>query len=327
MERDEAFKLLRSGPEGVQKWNDLMATGQEMPSLQDAFLIHADLRSIDLRGANLSGVSFCEADLSGANLAGALLAKADFRGADLRAVKLHHANLCNAVFGGTLISSDLSRTEGLDSIIHASRSIVDVQAILHFRETLPEVFLRGCGLADEEIAHFRERVRSLLPPSSCFIYHCSGEDAFATRLHHDFQQAGIRCWKWNHEAQICEELLTQESPAMSFHDKVVLIASERSLTCETVNREIGRIIREESRRAELIERGEAQGDLRILYPVRLDAFVFEQADGGKPLWEHPCRDAFMNRPIIDASGWNTQRGKYAQVQDQLTQALKSACHP
>ena len=321
------MKLLRGGEEGIQEWNRRIADGEEMPHLKEAFLLNADMQGVDLQGAYLIGASFCQANLQGAILAGTLLSEADFRGADLSDAEFRHANLNGAIFGGTLISCDLSEASGLDSTVHLSRSIVDVRSVLHFRGKLPESFLRGCGLADEEIAHFRKRVCGPILLPSCFICHCSNDEALASRLHRDFQAAGIRCWKWNHEAHICEELVSLANPEISIHDKIVLVVSEHSLMCESVNREIEQIVEEEDRRADLIAQGKAAGRSEILYPIRVDNFIFDQIDGGRPFWEHPLREAVTSRSIADAVGWDTTREKYDRVRDQLIHALKSACAP
>ncbi len=323
MDRDEALRLLRGGQEGVLEWNHRISHDEEAPNLHNAFLINADLRGVDLRGAYLVGVNLCEANLHHANLAGSLLSGADLRGADLRRAQLHNANLNKAIFGNTLVSCDLSKTGGLDTIVHASRSIVDIHSLFCFRGELPVAFLRGCGLGEEDIAHFRRRALGPDLTTSCFICHCSGEAILAGRLHRDFQAAGIRCWKWNHETEICEELLGGASPALGIDDKVVLVASRQSLTSEPVNREIGEITEEETRRAELASHGKAAGPSRILLTVRVDNFMFEQAEDGQPLWNHPHREAVTGQAVVDAVGWDTDPQKYVAARDRLIRALKS----
>ncbi|MBN2560811.1 MAG: toll/interleukin-1 receptor domain-containing protein [Phycisphaerae bacterium] len=323
MDRDEALKLLRGGPEGVAEWNRLLEGGEEIPDLEDAFLINSDLRAADLRGAFLVGVSFYHADLRGADLVSAQLSRADFRGADLRGTALRHANLSGAFFGGTLISCDLSKAGGLESVVHLSRSIVDVHCLLFFRGKLPEGFFRGCGLPQEEIDHFRDRIRRGIELHSCFICHSADDEAFASRLHSDFQSAGLRCWKWNHDARMCEELLNDPDLPVSVHDKIVLVLSRHSLMSESVNREIDRVIEDENRRDALRQKGMFEQPPEILYPVRVDNFVFEQAEDGRPLWDHPRRDAVVNRPIADGVGWEKNQAKYEQVRGGLIRALKA----
>ena len=321
MNRDEAMRLLRGGPEGIEEWNRRVAEGEDVADLKNAFLINADLREVDLRGTFLVGACFSHADLRRANLSGTQLSGADFRGADLRDCDFRFANLGNAVFGHTLVSCDFSQTGGLDSVVHLCRSVVDIHSVLCFRDELPVKFLRGCGLSEEEIAHFQERLKNPVRLTSCFISYCSPDEPFATRLHNDLQAAGVRCWKWNHEAQVCEELMSLVEPDPGNHDKIVLIASRHSLAYEPVNEEITRIIDEENRRSRTRALLTSPDEANILLPIRPDNFFFDHTDDGRPYWNHPYREAVINRTIIDAVGWDTKREKYLRARSRLIQAL------
>ena len=63
MDRDEALKLLRGGPEGIAEWNQRRTTGEMIPDLSGAIL-----NGTNLSEANLNGIT-----LTGANLNGAIL--------------------------------------------------------------------------------------------------------------------------------------------------------------------------------------------------------------------------------------------------------------
>ena len=102
-------------------------------------------------------------------------------------------------------------------------------------------------------------------------------------------------------------MLARAAPAAGAHDKIVLIASQHSLTYEPVNEEISRIIDEENRRARSTSMAKSPDQCNILHPIRLDSFVFDHTDDGRPLWNHPYRDAVINRTIVDAVGWDTRR--------------------
>ncbi len=88
MDRDEAIRLLRSGKDGIRKFNTI-----RMDEVVDGVTTLLDLRSVDLSGLNSAGLFLYLADLSDANLNGARLPEACLVGADLR-----QANLTNAVF-------------------------------------------------------------------------------------------------------------------------------------------------------------------------------------------------------------------------------------
>jgi hypothetical protein len=236
-----------------------------------------------------------------ANLAGCWLEGARFNAAD---------------FGLTVITSDLSAVSGLQSVNHYAPSHIALEAILSFKDELPEKFLRGCGLADEDIAYFRSRVGCAIRFYSCFISYSTADEEFATRLHNDFQGAGIRCWKWNHDARTGKSIWGEIDQAIRVHDKLVLIASEASLKSPAVNREIERALVQEDYRFKKKQAGKLEGDdVGVLFPVRLDDFVFED-------WEHERKADVTKKVIADARGWDTDDAIYRKVRDKLIADLK-----
>ena len=120
MDRVEALRFLRGGPEGVAKWNRRRLADEVIPSLagadlrkailrgadlrkadlRKAILRGADLREADLREADLDGVKLSEAILRVAKLSVAILRGADLRGADLRGADLVRAYLAGARLDG-----------------------------------------------------------------------------------------------------------------------------------------------------------------------------------------------------------------------------------
>jgi uncharacterized protein YjbI with pentapeptide repeats len=111
MEREEAIKLIRGGPEGVAEWNRRREAGEEIPDLSDAYLSWADLSDANLSGAklfkaDLSGAKLFKANLSGANLSGANFSQADLSQADLSDAYLVDADLS----GAKLIQANLVDT-------------------------------------------------------------------------------------------------------------------------------------------------------------------------------------------------------------------------
>ncbi|WP_094587458.1 pentapeptide repeat-containing protein [Synechococcus sp. BO 8801] len=100
--------LLLAGPARAGSDADLMRLlGQRncpRCKLQDADLVHTDLRDADLRGAKLQRANLGQARLDGANLKGADLRFTSLQGASLRGADLRGANL----EGTDLRQSDLS---------------------------------------------------------------------------------------------------------------------------------------------------------------------------------------------------------------------------
>jgi hypothetical protein len=112
MDREEALKLLRGGPEGIREWNLRRLANEKIPDLRHADLRGADLDRADLRvvslaEAELSGAEFSGADLRGAGLRNARLHRAEFHGADLSGARLFRAELREADFRG----ADLSQAD------------------------------------------------------------------------------------------------------------------------------------------------------------------------------------------------------------------------
>ncbi|MCK4303366.1 MAG: toll/interleukin-1 receptor domain-containing protein [Candidatus Eisenbacteria sp.] len=394
MDRDEALKLLRGGPDGVKEWNRWRTPYDEewepVPlSLERVDLAGAKLDKVSLAGMDLTGAVPSEANLSGANLAGAFLSHADLSGAivtqsDLRQVILSGANLyranlldsnlsglrgptnrparldrCNlcktvlhatnltladlhdsdlsgadlqyatlngadltranlrgAKFSRTIIGCKLDSAIALDDVDHRGPSQVSVDTILRFKGDLPATFLRGCGLQEEEIAYFRGRVGKPIRFYTCFISYSTDDEEFASRLHNDFQAAGIRCWKWNKDAKTGESMWGEIDQAIRDFDKLVLIASASSLKSPYVQDEIERAIQKERKRQKLKAAGQYTGNTNVLFPVRLDDYIFKG-------WEHERKVDVTKKVIADARGWSEDPEVYAQVRDKLIRDLKA----
>ena len=305
-------------------------------NLRHAGLSHANLSRADLSDANLNDANFSDADLSRADLRRADLTRANLRDANLRDANLSHANLVHsdlrgadlsfAIFSNTSLHSallyhvrldgcDLSSAKDLDQVEHIGPSFISVDTLLMFKDELPETFLRGCGLADEDIAHFRSRVGTTIRFYSCFISYSSSDEEFVTRLHNDFQAKGIRCWKWDHDARTGRSLWGEIDQAIRVYDKLVLVASESSLKSPAVNREIERAIRQEDERQKRKTDGEANLETDVLFPVRLDDYIFSG-------WDHERKVDVTRKVIADARGWDIDPAVYARVRDRLIRDLK-----
>lgn len=161
MDRDEALKLLRGGPEGVAEWNRRRNTGEEIPLLNKSDLSHANLCGVDFRdvylaesqlfkadfrdaslklaqfirsdlreanfgNANLRHANLGETDLRGASLSGATLSHACYYWADLRDADLGGADLTEGLFGGAILSRVNLAGANLTKAIFQETIIADV---------------------------------------------------------------------------------------------------------------------------------------------------------------------------------------------------------
>lgn len=98
MEKDEALKLLRGGPDSIKEWNELYEDGGEIPDLKNVDLSRVHLEGAWLREAHLEGAILTNAHLEGANLSKAHLEGAILIGAHLEEAQLSRAHLQGATF-------------------------------------------------------------------------------------------------------------------------------------------------------------------------------------------------------------------------------------
>ncbi|WP_439628964.1 pentapeptide repeat-containing protein [Gemmata sp.] len=123
--------VLRSGPDGVKKWNKLTVAERTTAKLAKYDLANADLSGINLRGLRLNklhapGAKFVGANLGDTWMEGANLRGADFTGATMRSFGGHGSDFTGARLAGndaresgfpkaTLAAADLTGTNLTDS--------------------------------------------------------------------------------------------------------------------------------------------------------------------------------------------------------------------
>lgn len=230
---------LRAGVEGWNAWAagivdlrevdlsgvDLRGANLRGAVLRDADLRHSDLRFSDLQLADLSGCLICGSDLCKANLRGgslriANLLDAELRGANLIGADLTDANLLGAGFsesrfGWTSVTTDWERAKFTSEIVHSGPSTGALDASSRSRGTLPQSFLRGCGLEDWEVEFTKlhrsdltgpqvtdivyaiDRMRGLAPihPRGVFISYSRNDSEFVDWLAGEFTANHVRYWR------------------------------------------------------------------------------------------------------------------------------------
>ena len=235
---------------------NLRGTKLTAANLAGSDLTAADLYRANLFKANLGKSKLIKANLTKANLAKAdlsrtILSRADFSGADLSGASLAHAALYETIFGGT----NFQDAVGLDNCLHHGPSTIDHRSITRSRN-LSQRFLRGCGLPDELISHYRAYISNELQTHTCLISCSKADLMFSRELHDNLQQQGIRCWIIPEELKGGQDLQIQVSQALGSQDKLILVLSEQSMGSEWIMEEI------QSTR-EL----EKQEQRRLIYPV------------------------------------------------------------
>jgi hypothetical protein len=102
--------------EALKSGADLRSANLRCADLSGANLYGASLSSADLRSANLYGADLRSADLSSADLYGANLYGADLRSADLYGADLRSANLYGAdLYGANLYGANLRSAKGVSA--------------------------------------------------------------------------------------------------------------------------------------------------------------------------------------------------------------------
>ncbi len=305
--------------------------------LREANLSHtnlgsAELAEADLRNADLTGAELIYADLSRVQLRGAVLARASLVRTDLTGAQLQGAHLADAHFNGTMLADlDLSAVHGLDSVIHRTRSHIGVDTLFRSQGKIPEVFLRGCGLQDWEIAmaklhdpdlsegavttitydvaNLRNRFTAI-SFYSCFISYSHADRSFARRLHDQLQARGIRCWLDEHQLLPGDDIYEAVDRGIRLWDKVLLCCSRDSLTSWWVGDEIDKALEKE--RALLKERGEK---VLAIVPLNLDGSLFDWQDG---------RGATIRKRLAaDFTGWESDNAKFEAQFERVVKALRT----
>ncbi len=257
MNRDEALKLLRGGPDGIKEWNKRRDTGHK-PNLA-----YANLHMANLCKANLGGCNLSLTDLSYANLSGASLRYTHLAATNLNEATLNGTRLDHALFSRTIISADLSLAKGLELVKHLGPSVVSMNSILSFKGNLPEKFLRGCGVP-EVLIEYLPSLRSSIQPIeyySCFISYSHKDKEFATRLHARMQQEGLRVWFAPEDLKAGKKIHEQIDEGIRVYDKLLLVISPESMKSDWVELEI--------RKARDRERKESR---KMFFPISITAF-------------------------------------------------------
>lgn len=303
----------------------LWRTSLNRANLRCSVLLEADLRgaklaNADLSHANIGSANLTEADCSyarfqEANLEGVIAARAIFNHASFEACILHHATLSectlrNTIFRGTRLGAtvmaniDFSTAVELAHAHHDGPSSLGLDSLYASRGQIPEIFLRGCGTPESMI----EYAPSLTTLSawefySVFISYSAQDDDFAKRLYNDLQGEGIRCWFAPNDLRIGDPLRHTIDTTIRAYDKLLLIFTINSVRSQWVEQEVETALAKER-----------SGGATVLFPIRLDNYIFSLERG----WPALIRNT---RHIGDFSGW-TNHETYQAALKRLVNDLK-----
>jgi uncharacterized protein YjbI with pentapeptide repeats len=279
-----------------------------------AELSDADLREADLSKADLGDVSLAGARLGRAKLRETILHRAVLTGTDLTGADLTDADLGKgdpsfkggATLAGTIFGDvDLSTVKGLAEVDHRAPSILGTGTLAKSKGRIPEVFLKGCGLADWEIENaklytpdlspieladiqaevFRLYAANPIQISSVFISYSNMDTVFVEAIERQFDSWGIRYWRDVHNMK-AGRVDRQIERAITLNPTVLIVLSENSVGSPWVEWEV--------EQAQKLER-KLKRD--ILCPVALD-------DSWKTCaWSGPLRSQVQKYHILDFSTW------------------------
>jgi hypothetical protein len=293
-------------------------------NLVDADLRFADLRNVilsnaNLRGAKLSGAIMTHAGLDNADLSGAELFLTNLSGADLSGTRLMNAgfvrtnldqvnlkgaDLTDARLNGAILTrADLSGATGLENCLHLGPVAIDFHTCALSR-ILPLRFLRGCGLPEAVIVYLPSLLGRVIQFYSCFISYSSKDQDFADRLYADLQNNGVRCWFAPEDLKIGDPFRQRIDESIQFHDKLLLILSERSVRSRWVQDEVEAALEREH-----------QDNRLVLFPIRIDDAVMETNEA----WAASIR---RTRHIGDFRTWKNH-DSYQEALRRLLRDLKS----
>jgi hypothetical protein len=345
MANDEHVKILSQGVEVWNKWRhdnpdtrpnlsranlsfaDFIGADLSHANLSFANLIYPNLSGADLSGADLSNAKLSDAKLSFASLRSADLSETNLRGANLRGANLRDANFSNArlnetncsdtdlqnadfrnaIFLGTIFAyTDLSVARGLDSVRHYGPSEISISTLYRSAGSIPEAFLRGCGVPDDFItfipSHFD--LQQAIQFYSCFISYSTKNQDFAERLHTDLQAKHVRCWFAPEDLKIGDRFQERIEDSIRVYDKLLIILSGESISSRWVEREVNAAFEHEQKQ-----------NRTLLFPIRLDDTVMDCNQA----W---AADIRRSRHIGDFTGWKNH-DSYQKAFARLMRDLKA----
>lgn len=177
---------------------------------------------------------------------------------------------------------------------------------------LLDIFLKGCGLPDPLIDYFPSLLSQSISFYSCFISYSHADNIFARCLHEQLQGKGIRCWLDEHQLRPGDDIYKKVGRGLRLWDKVLLCASEKSLTSWWVDNEITSTFEKEQQLKK--QRGE---QVLSLIPLNLDNHILDSDD-----WGDGKAAQVRKRLAADFTGWETDNDKFDSAFEKVVLALR-----
>lgn len=153
---------------------------------------------------------------------------------------------------------------------------------------------------------------SVSPTYTCFISHSHEDEEFTAKLSSDLKSHGIKVWRFAEDAKWGGVVWGEITDNIQANDKLIVICSEKSLQSRQVLREIERALgREDSE------------DKNILFPIRIDDYIFAKDAMGNDQWQHPRKNDVIAKVVGDFRDWDKDASKYANAFDKLLKGLQA----
>ena len=147
---------------------------------------------------------------------------------------------------------------------------------------------------------------------SCFIRYDKADQKFAQQLHDRLQCNGVRCWLDETELNPDDDLYHEIDSGIRVRDKILLCASEHSLTSGWVENEITIALEMELELA----KSTTEKPLKII-PLNLDGYMF------KDCWKNEHRTILRKRVVADFEKWMTDVDEFDQQFERVLKALQT----
>jgi hypothetical protein len=227
-----------------------------------------------------------------------------FISTDLTASELTGAKLWRTLF----VDIDLSAVKGLDTVKHIGPSYIDLSTIARSDGAIPDVFLRGAGVADTIVDSIHSLVHRPIGYTTCFISYSDRDLNFAKQLYADLQSEGVRCWFAPEDLKIGDHYHQRIDESIRLYDKLILVLSEHAVQSAWVEREVVAAREKEDREQR-----------PVLFPLRLDDEVMATTKA----WAADVRRRWH---IGDFTQWKNH-DVYQNAFDRLLRDLKAEREP